>query len=129
MKKTIGTITAVIGIGLILLSGCTKPGDHAKGAMFRANLQRTGVYNTKGIHQLTELKWKFKTEGWVYSSPAIADGVVYFGSKDGNLYAVDIKTGQEKWKFKTKYWVLSSPAIADGVVYFGSNDCNLYAVK
>ena len=128
MKKTIGTITAVIGIGLILLSGCTKPGDHAKGAMFRANLQRTGVYNTKGIHQLTELKWKFKTED-VDSSPAIADGVVYFGSLDGNLYAVDIKTGQEKWKFKTKYWVLSSPAIADGVVYFGSFDGNLYAVK
>ncbi len=99
MKKTIGTITAVIGIGLILLSGCTKPGDHAKGAMFRANLQRTGVYNTKGIHQLTELKWKFKTED-VDSSPAIADGVVYFGSFDGNLYAVDIKTGQEKWKLR-----------------------------
>ncbi|HPL05588.1 MAG TPA: PQQ-binding-like beta-propeller repeat protein, partial [Bacteroidales bacterium] len=59
----------------------------------------------------------------------IADGVVYFGSFDGNLYAVDIKTGQEKWKFKTKYWVLSSPAIADGVVYFGSFDGNLYAVK
>jgi len=129
MKKTIGTITAVIGIGLILLSGCTKPGDHAKGAMFRANLQRTGVYNTKGVHQLTELKWKFKTEDKVFSSPAIADGVVYFGSNDGNLYAVDIKTGQEKWKFKTESWVYSSPAIADGVVYFGSADGNLYAVK
>ena len=129
MKKTIGTITAVIGIGLILLSGCTKPGDHAKGAMFRANLQRTGVYNTKGIYQLTELKWKFKTKGRVFSSPAIADGVVYFGSVDGNLYAVDIKTGQEKWKFKTEDWVNSSPAIADGVVYFGSYDGNLYAVK
>ena len=36
-----------------------------------------------------QLKWKFKTEGFVLSSPAIMDGVVYFGSSDGNLYAVE----------------------------------------
>jgi len=88
MKNTTRTITAVIGIGLLLLSGCTKPGGHPMGAMFRANLQRTGVYDTRGVHQLSELKWKFKTGDTVFSSPAFADGVVYFGSFDNNLYAV-----------------------------------------
>ena len=73
MKETIGTITAVIGIGLLLLSGCTnrgsaKSGDSPKGAMFRANLQRTGVYKTRGVHKLSELKWKSKTEDYVHSS-------------------------------------------------------------
>ncbi len=52
----------------------------------------------------------------------------HFGSLDSNLYAVDIKTGQEKWRFKTGDPVYSSPAITDGVVYFGSLDSNLYAV-
>ena len=31
--------------------------------------------------------WKFKTGGGVYSSPAVANGTVYIGSYDGNLYA------------------------------------------
>ncbi|MEJ5360735.1 MAG: PQQ-binding-like beta-propeller repeat protein [Spirochaetota bacterium] len=88
MKKRIGTLTAVMSILLLLVSGCKKLGKHPNEAMFRANLQRTGVYNTRGVQQLSELKWKFKTEGWVVSSPAIADGVVYFGSVDKNLYAV-----------------------------------------
>ncbi len=93
MKKQIRTITGVVGVvALLLLSGCSKseksPKEAIKEAMFRANLQRTGVYDTRGVHQLSELKWKFKTEDAVFSSPAIADGVVYFGSVDGNLYAV-----------------------------------------
>ena len=76
----------------------------------------------------TPLKWKFKTENSVSSSPAVVDGVVYFGSSDYHLYAVDIKTGEEKWKFKTGGNVQSSPIVSEGVVYFGSWDSHLYAV-
>jgi len=53
--------------------------------------------------------------------------VVYFGSNDNHLYAVDANTGEEKWKFETGDSV-SSPAVLDGVVYFGSQDNHLYAV-
>ena len=63
-----------------------------------------------------------------WSSPAVGEGVVYFGSEDEALYAVDIQTGAEKWKFETEGDVLSSPTIGDGVIYFGSQDGNLYAV-
>ena len=52
--------------------------------------------------------------------PRPSRGLVYFGSNDGYLYAVDVRSGQEKWKFKTAGEVLSSPAVSDGVVYFGS---------
>jgi outer membrane protein assembly factor BamB len=38
------------------------------------------------------------------SSPVIGDQgsspLLYFGSSDGNLYALDAKTGLLKWKFK-----------------------------
>jgi len=35
------------------------------------------------------LKWSYTTSGAVVSSPAIdADGTIYFGSIDGNLYAI-----------------------------------------
>src|SRR5262249_26147686 len=62
------------------------------------------------------------------SSPAIVGGIAYFGSTDGNLYAVDLQSGAEKWKFKTKARITSSPAIDSGMVYFGSYDGNFYAV-
>jgi hypothetical protein len=64
----------------------------------------------------------------VESSPAVANGIVYIGSNDKNLYAIDAATGKEKWRFATGDWVDSSPAVANGIVYVGSNDKNLYAV-
>jgi len=76
----------------------------------------------------TPLKWKFKTGDCISSSPAVVDDVVYFGSWDNHLYAVDATTGEEKWKFETANWVYSSPVVSDGVVYFGSYDKHLYAV-
>jgi len=76
----------------------------------------------------TPLKWKFETGGEVRSIPEVSDGVVYFCSDDGALYALDTKTGKEKWKFETGAGVCSSPAVSDGAVYFGSYDHYLYAV-
>jgi len=76
----------------------------------------------------TPLKWKFKTGDTVISSPTVSDGVIYFGSEDNHLYAIDIKTGKEKWKFETGDSISSSPAISDGVVYFGNLDNHLYAI-
>jgi outer membrane protein assembly factor BamB len=62
------------------------------------------------------------------SSPALANGKVYFGSGDGNVYAVDAKTGLLQWKFATKDVVHASPAVAGGIVYVGSWDSALYAL-
>ena len=77
----------------------------------------------------TPLKWKFKTGDSVFSSPAVSDDVVYFGSYDNYLYALDAKTGEEKWKFELNSIEPSdSPTISDGVVYFGRNCGYLYAL-
>ena len=62
------------------------------------------------------------------SSPVVAQGAVYFGSGDGNLYALDAASGELRWKFPTGDVVHSSPAYADGVLYFGSWDSFFYAV-
>ena len=62
------------------------------------------------------------------SSPAVANGKVYFGSGDGNVYAADAQTGVLQWKFATKDVVHSSPAVVDRTVYVGSWDSHLYAI-
>ena len=43
------------------------------------------------------------------SSPVVGQGAVYFGSGDGNVYALDQWTGALRWKFKTGDVVHASP--------------------
>jgi outer membrane protein assembly factor BamB len=62
------------------------------------------------------------------SSPAVANGKVYFGSGDGNVYAVDAQSGLLQWKFATKDVVHASPAVVNNTVYIGSWDSYLYAL-
>jgi len=61
-------------------------------------------------------------------SPVVANGVVFIGSQDNNLYAVNAKTVAGIWQFTTGGWIESTPAVANGVVYFGSDDNHLYAL-
>ncbi len=62
------------------------------------------------------------------SSPAIWSGTVYFGSGDGNVYALDASSGNLKWKFHTGDVVHASPAIANGTLFIGSWDSYFYAL-
>jgi serine/threonine-protein kinase len=57
----------------------------------------------------------------------VANGVVYVGSVDNNVYALNAKTGAKLWSYTTANSVESSPAVANGVVYVSSEDNNVYA--
>lgn len=61
------------------------------------------------------------------STPAVANGVIYIGSPDNNVYAFDASNGSKLWSYTTGYQVPCSPAVVNGVVYIGSSDGNLYA--
>ncbi|MFC1476016.1 PQQ-binding-like beta-propeller repeat protein [Candidatus Zixiibacteriota bacterium] len=83
------------------------------------------------------LIWTFTAEEYIISSPAVADGMVFVGSLDSNVYCLPqndptpngiIDPGDVIWVFPTGGEVESSPAIADGKVYVGSNDSNLYCL-
>jgi eukaryotic-like serine/threonine-protein kinase len=99
-------------------------------ATFHGNIARTGVFENAGPAQLKGTKWTFKTDGPIIGSPAVVNGVVFVGSLDGNVYAVDQETGKQKWKFKTlaSRQVTSSPAVDNGMVYFGGFDGVFYAL-
>jgi eukaryotic-like serine/threonine-protein kinase len=115
----------------------------------------TAFVGSSDIHQLRavrvtdgEVLWRTDVGGWPWSSPAVADGVVYAGSldrpeKDNDavaFHAVDAKTGQVLWSLGTgpalKYapegvatnGVVSSPVVAGGLVVFGALDGKVYAV-
>ena len=78
------------------------------------------------------LKWPpFSTGYTVQSSPSLAaDGTIYIGSFNNNLYAMDSSNGTQQWVFHTDGGIYSSPAVAtDGTIYVGSEDDNLYAIN
>jgi outer membrane protein assembly factor BamB len=92
-----------------------------------------GVYTfdppASGLGNATQ-RWYVPT-GLVLSSPAVgADGTIFVGSTDGNLYAINNTTGAVKFKYSVGAAINSSPAIgSDGTVYFAADDGNLYAVR
>lgn len=120
-------LTAMV-LMIILVSCAGESGDAVEALpMFRGNLAHTGEY-TSGPQELAEPLWQFETSGAIESSTTVADGVVYFGSRDGHLYAVDATTGQQQWSFEAKADIVATPAIANDLVYFGSEDLYMYAV-
>ncbi|MEM3577485.1 MAG: PQQ-binding-like beta-propeller repeat protein [Candidatus Bathyarchaeia archaeon] len=67
-----------------------------------------------------ELIWNYTGLTWISSSPAVAYGMIYFGSFDKNVYALNATTGDKIWNYTTGgFMAASSPAVADGVVYIG----------
>ena len=127
-KMSLVTISFLCLMLLFMVSGGEETTENEYIPMFKGNPAHTGSYDEEGVPELTEILWKFETGGDVNSSPSVVGGVVYFGSGDGNLYALDSKTGKEKWRFETGDVVFSSPSVVGGVVYFGSVDNNLYAL-
>ena len=70
---------------------------------FRYNAQHTGDYSPVAGSNTSkgQLTWSFTTGSAVFSSPAVVNGVVYVGSDDGNIYALNATTGSKLWSFTT----------------------------
>ena len=59
----------------------------------------------------------------------VVGGVVYVGSEDYRVYALNAASGVQVWNYTTGGAVFSSPAVAAGVVYIGSDDHRVYALN
>ena len=79
--------------------------------------------------------WSFRTNGPIRCAPAVWKGSVCFGSDDGHLYCVELRTGNLRWKHRAvpserrllgnqrliSVWpVRGGPVVADGHVYFAA---------
>ena len=157
----------------LLLVACSPP---LQSAVFRGDLQHTGLYATNPLTKFHAVKWIFKATGryiprlswptgWSILAATMARCTLstrttasWNGSTRpprksprpprsikvcsisltgmGNLYALNALDGSKKWTFATgsegdwDLWDLfqSSPAVANGKVYFGSGDGYVYAV-
>jgi len=82
--------------------------------------------NVYALNAATGTKlWNYTTGGG-FSSPAVANGVVYVGGS--KVYALNAATGTKLWNYTTAipYRISSSPAVANGVVYVGAGGWGLF---
>ncbi|HMD94231.1 MAG TPA: PQQ-binding-like beta-propeller repeat protein [Trebonia sp.] len=71
-------------------------------------------------------RWTYATGGIIHGL-TVSGGVVYAGSDDGYLYAINAATGAGIWSYPAGGAVRSGIAVANGAVYFGSDDHYMYA--
>ena len=130
-KYKIVSFSVVILLITVVFAAAVPAAAQTDTMQFRYNAQHTGDYSPVAgpVQPNNQLKWKYTTGDVVDSSPAVVNGVVYVGSIDGNVYALDATTGAKVWSYKTDGYVQSSPAVVNGVVYVGSYDANVYALN
>ena len=100
--------------------------------MFKGDAAHTG-YTQELLTYPPKLAWKYLTELSTnnQSSPAVADGIVYFCS-GRCLYAISADTGALKWRYPAveplSSAIKSSPLVGDDLIYFGGGDGKFYAI-
>lgn len=88
----------------------------------------SGVSPDKSITPPLELLWKFKTGGPLHASPVIANGILYIGSTDGKLYALDAKQWGIWWVFDAGDAIRYSATVVGNRVYFSARNNKVYAL-
>ncbi|MCW4011333.1 MAG: PQQ-binding-like beta-propeller repeat protein [Candidatus Bathyarchaeota archaeon] len=120
-----GNLYGISGGTLYCIGG--EPADWNYGLIGNVENQRVAV-GQQGPADISIPKWAYQTGGDVFSSPAVADGKVYVGSEDQNLYCLNAYTGEKIWDFPTGFSVRASPAVYNGKVFTGADDGYFYAL-
>ena len=97
--------------------------------MFMYNVSFSGVSPDKSLAPPLELLWKFKTGGPLHASPVIANDILYIGSTDGKLYALDAKQWGIKWVFDAGDAIRYSATVLGNRVYFSARNNKVYALN
>lgn len=102
-------------------------------------IRRTGISHLTGRGQGSgvpaaqpgrspRLLWTFAAEEEVRATPTVANGLLYVGSYDNNLYALDLRTGRYRWRHTAEGGICGQAAIWQNLVIFGAEDFYVYGV-
>jgi outer membrane protein assembly factor BamB len=76
--------------------------------------------------------WNYSIGGDFWSTPAMANGIVYAGTgayNIGNVYALNATDGTKIWNYTTDASISSSPLVANGIVYISAYVGTVYALN
>ena len=116
------TSALLLSFSLFVVAGCAV----APRAGPAAGADEDAATRAEGADRLEGVRFTFRTGAAIRTRPLVVAGTVYVGSADGNVYAIDAKTGAERWRHTTGGAVVSSAAAGDGTVLVASRDGQLY---
>jgi hypothetical protein len=73
--------------------------------------------------------WHYDKIRRTISTPAIADGLIYWPDFSGFLHCIDMKTGQAYWSHDMFAAIWGSPLLADGKLYLGDEDGDIVIMQ
>src|SRR5262245_59882711 len=127
LSVTLGALGGVLAAAATASPPAAQRADASTWPSFRGDPQLTGVA-ASDLSTSPGLLWTYQAGGGIESTAAIAEGRVYVGSLDGNLYAVNLNDGSLVWKFSAGASIKSSPSAFHGMIYFGDEDGSFHAV-
>ena len=77
--------------------------------------------------RLTDKHNQRQEQGGGHSSPLVSGDFVYIGRDDGDLVALDRRTGKPAWRYDLGLPVKSSPVVSGNMLFVYGFDGNLYA--
>ncbi len=73
--------------------------------------------------------WEREVGPFWNARPHVWSGTVYTGTSEGDLYALDLYSGEEQWVYRTGDMVTSTPAHAGAYIIFGTANGHVYAIN
>jgi outer membrane protein assembly factor BamB/tetratricopeptide (TPR) repeat protein len=70
----------------------------------------------------------FSNDELITTPPVFADEVIYFGTQDGRVQAVDAASGEGLWEFRTGAAIRGEPLVVPGAVFVGNARGELWAI-
>jgi eukaryotic-like serine/threonine-protein kinase len=74
------------------------------------------------------IKWRFKAKRGITSSASITQNIVFFGSMDSTLYALDAKTGWVIWRYRLGKPTISTPFIVENYLFTGASSGDITCI-
>ena len=104
--------------------------DAASGALlWRFATEGERRFEARGLHGSQPRTQTVADPFDVYlSSPVVHEGLVIFGSGDGQVRALDAGSGALRWSWRAGEVVHASPAVSDGMVFIGDWASRLVAL-
>ena len=95
----------------------------------RSSTTRWAAGCTSSIASTGISKWSWNAGSAIESSPIVVNGIDYFGTASGEMYALDLRTHRLRWKRYLGAKITSSAAIADGRLFIGDYGGRLWALS
>jgi outer membrane protein assembly factor BamB len=83
---------------------------------------RMGPQNNAVVAGGLDVAWRTETGGQISASPTVVDGTLFIGNNNGELFAIDVSSGQILWKSKVINPLMSAPLVYGDLVIVGEGD-------